>query len=54
MCSQEPTPATDDPARLMPRVVASAWALLATRPASPRARQEADTADEQRKGDDDA
>lgn len=42
MCSQEHSPGTEDPAQLMPRVIAAAWAVLATRPPGSSSRQSSD------------
>ena len=39
MCSKNNQPEPEDPARLMPRVITAAWALLATRPPNQGTRQ---------------
>lgn len=40
MCSEKNQPDSEDPARLMPRVIAGAWAVLATRPPGLSVRQQ--------------
>ena len=53
MCSHEHLSEAEDPAQLMPRVVAAAWALLATRPPSLSSHRHTDGAVGEREEDED-